>query len=273
MTYVLDVSNYDLDTFDAACLKDAGVTGVIVGCQRLTSAEEIINRCRVHGIKVHALYGFLYFGVERFMDDFARAVYLAERYGIEKIAVDVESSPPNEAEGVTPARRIKETWEAVRFVESGGYEPVIYTYAPYWQSQMGNTTEFSAYTLWLAHYLDNEGSPFERRHAGFGGWDLCAAHQWTSTLFLCGRHRDANHLWEGWFDDMTAENQAKLDAVYDALVGQGNPAGVARLQAWNANGNSLLDGYTIEQKKLAGHTHQFLGTGGSPEFREEDLTP
>jgi hypothetical protein len=50
---------------------------------------------------------------------------------------------------------------------------------------------------------------------------------------------------------MTPEERAKLDAVYEALVGRGNePAGNELLATWNAGGNSLLLGYQLQYERL-----------------------
>lgn len=47
-------------------------------------------------------------------------------------------------------------------------------------------------------------------------------------------------------EDMTPEQVRKLNAVYDALCAGDDTV----LQSWNANGNSLLEGYALEQQKL-----------------------
>lgn len=56
-------------------------------------------------------------------------------------------------------------------------------------------------------------------------------------------------LWWPKEAGMTPEERAKLDAVYAALCA--GDQGV--IDAWNANGNSLLVGYTQEQQKLGEH--------------------
>ena len=58
---------------------------------------------------------------------------------------------------------------------------------------------------------------------------------------------DAGERYGG--DDMTPEDKAKLDAVWQALTG-GIPSVI---DEWNANRNSLLTGYALEQGKLADH--------------------
>jgi N-acetylmuramoyl-L-alanine amidase len=64
--------------------------------------------------------------------------------------------------------------------------------------------------------------------------------------------RGAHYLYLFPGEDVTPEDRARLDAVYEALVGRGNElAGGKLLAEWNANGNSLLAGYAIEQQKLA----------------------
>lgn len=56
-----------------------------------------------------------------------------------------------------------------------------------------------------------------------------------------------------------------IDAVVRALTGlpASDPNAAAALEAWNRNGNSLLAGYAIEQKKLADHlANHPSGSGG-----------
>ncbi|MGP9721597.1 glycoside hydrolase family 25 protein [Corynebacterium sp. AOP40-4SA-5] len=55
-----------------------------------------------------------------------------------------------------------------------GREPIIYTYQNFWLNDMGNTTEFSEYPLWLAYY--NPTLPNEIP----GGWDEVTFWQYSS---------------------------------------------------------------------------------------------
>ncbi len=60
----------------------------------------------------------------------------------------------------------------------------------------------------------------------------------------------AADYWPG-VDDMTPEQAAQLQAVYEFIVGRGNPKGADELAKWNANGNSLVEGYALLQQALA----------------------
>ncbi|STC70247.1 glycoside hydrolase family 25 protein [Corynebacterium pilosum] len=51
-----------------------------------------------------------------------------------------------------------------------GKTPMIYTYRYFWQVDMGNTTEFSEYPLWLAAYQNHAPKPV-------GGWDTVSFWQ------------------------------------------------------------------------------------------------
>lgn len=75
-------------------------------------------------------------------------------------------------------------------------------------------------------------------------------------------------LFEALEDDMTPEDRAKLDAVYDALVGRGDAEGAKRIAAWNEGGNSLLLGYTQYQERV-GKLEAGGPAGGIPEHTHE----
>lgn len=82
--------------------------------------------------------------------------------------------------------------------------------------------------------------------------DLARIYGSASTACASDRYSNA---WariaagERYGESMTPEERAKLDAVYAALTGGIDSV----IQEWNANGNSLLTGYTLEQGKLADH--------------------
>jgi GH25 family lysozyme M1 (1,4-beta-N-acetylmuramidase) len=67
--------------------------------------------------------------------------------------------------GVTALKRWTRTWlTTVR--ELTGRTPIIYTGPSFWESQMGNTTAFRSYPLWIAHY--STSSP--RVPGGWSRW-------------------------------------------------------------------------------------------------------
>ncbi|WP_192930447.1 MULTISPECIES: GH25 family lysozyme [Corynebacterium] len=61
-----------------------------------------------------------------------------------------------------------------------GRKPIIYTYYAFWKGQMGNTTEFSEYPLWLAYYNDTPPGDIP------GGWDEMTFWQYTGQGRLPG---------------------------------------------------------------------------------------
>lgn len=99
------------------------------------------------------------------------------------------------------------------------------------------------------------------------------ATKWTPNA---GPTACPSHRYDGAFtqleDDMTPEDRAKLDAVYAALTG-GVP-GV--IEAWNANGNSVLVAYNDivfphVSSPEGGHAHKHKGlfaTGGPVPLEE-----
>lgn len=238
---VIDASNYDSDTWNAPCLKAAGVERVIMGCQRPQLASPMIVSARNAGIDVRDLYAFLYFGLDTTGQVNAAIAVGLSVGGIDTIWLDCESQAKDgtEAAGLIPGQRIDELKACVALVEQHGFRAGIYTGAWWWVPMMANTTEFAHLPLWHAAY-PADGQP--QHTVNYGGWSQVAIHQYTSTLNLCGRNRDANFVFEE--DDMA---DPRVDAIIAALGGQD------AIDKWNANGNSLLLGYSLEQQKLADH--------------------
>lgn len=239
---VLDASNYDSDTWNPPCLKAAGVERVIMGCQRPSLASPMIVAARNARIEVRDLYAFLYFGIDTIGQVNGAIAVAKDLGGIDTIWLDCESTGDLEAKNLTPPARIADLANCVNLVRSHGYRAGIYTGAWWWPSYMGNTTQFSGLPLWHAAYGPNSGPADPIREVNYGGWREVAIHQYTSTLNLCGRGRDANYVFEE--ADMA---DPRVDAIIAALGGQD------AIDQWNANGNSLLLGYALEQQKLADH--------------------
>lgn len=223
---LLDVSNYDYSTFDPDCFKREGVTGLAVGCQRPDLARDMIARAQAASLPIHAVYAFLYFGLDS-VGQTRNAIDVAEQLNIRHVTLDVESLPPHERAGITPQERIAELRQCARMVEDAGLHVIIYTGGWYWPTYMANTTEFSGYPLWHAAYLDNSGTPYEVRTVTYGGWSEVAIHQWTSTLNICGRNRDANHVWNApWggsaMPTFNANHEEMIYGLIDLLLGRAN---------------------------------------------------
>lgn len=215
---VLDVSNHDLSTFDANCLRASGVERIIIGCWDYTATETILKRARAAGIVVEDLYAYLYYGLGYEQREVTNALSLARQYGgIRRIWADCEAVRPHEAPSMTPSGRIQATWRAVNAISSAGVQPGIYTYRPYWRNQMANTTEFRHLPLWFANYGTNDpNNPIQPiREVDFGGWRTLAAHQYSSTIVRCGRVRDHNYWYLDEDDDMALREE--IDRLKVAL--------------------------------------------------------
>lgn len=210
---VLDISNHDYTTFSAECFRNSGVERVIVNAWEYQISRDMIQKCRAVGIKAEDIYAFLYFGLPHELREVHNALRLAEELGgIKRIWLDVEARPPHEAEGMNPYRRIAVVTKAVEMVWRGGVQPGIYTGQWYWVPYMANTTIFSKLPLWLSYYGKNDGTQTPIRQTSFGGWTRVAVHQYTSRLWVCGRHRDANY----WFID--TENSKEDDMTPAELI-------------------------------------------------------
>ena len=187
MRQALDLSNYDwpltpeqVDEFRAA-----GVTEVIVGCQRVDPAIGIIRVCRSRGLTVKAVYAYLYWGYD-VLEEVNKAISVAKlEGGITRIWLDCEQG--GEAPGVDPAARIAQLRQAVIQVQHSGFAVGIYTGGPFWANCMNNTTEFARFPLWHAAYWDDRHI-VER--VDYGGWSRVAIHQYASSPELAGRNRD-----------------------------------------------------------------------------------
>jgi GH25 family lysozyme M1 (1,4-beta-N-acetylmuramidase) len=243
---VIDISSYDLDTFNAHCFAANGVTGVIVGVFSATNAPDRMRTaaqaCRDAGLKIHGFYGVLYFGSPFGLKRDAQwAIDLAKEFGVSRVWLDVETDGVDngftDGSRPTPAQRARELGQVVQMVRTAGLSPGIYTYRPFWLQQMGSTSEFRDLPLWFASYGQNDPDhPIDPiTSVNFGGWTQCAIHQYSSTIMVCGRERDHNYVFEGE-DDMTPEEVNKL---VEAFVGATFPAYV---EAYFSGGFSARNG-------------------------------
>jgi hypothetical protein len=244
MTLCLDVSNFDQATFDAKCLKAAGVESIILGCQDPVAAEAMAFEAKRAGILIRASYGFDYFtaGPALGNGDIHDAIDISKHYELPRIYVDCEiDNTPDDV-----ADRNSEVADCESLIVSAGLEAGIYTAPWWWVPNHGNTAEFAHLPLWLAKYGPNDGSigPIEQLgFLSFGGWTRCVMHQYTSTLEVCGRGRDANYVFEEGSMGCTDDELKMLQACYRALTGGIDEKGNDRIAAWNKGGNSLLLGY------------------------------
>lgn len=214
MTLVLDVSNYDEETFDADCMKADHVDAIILGCQREDVADRMAAKAKAAGLPIMATYAFLYFGMDTLGQTMA-AVRISKKYGIPRVFMDCESGQGTERDGITIEERQAELRDCIHAVTTEGLSAGIYTGGYWWPAKMGNTTEWAALPLWHAAYYNDHT---KQKAVSYGGWSECAIHQWTSTLNVCGRNRDANEVWDLSLmeEDMTpAEVEAIVRKVFD----------------------------------------------------------
>lgn len=260
---VLDLSSYDLDTLNASCMKSAGVTGAILGVYSPENAParmgQAADKLQSAGIDILGFYALIYFGsafgVTR---DTRWAIELAQRFGVERVWLDCETDGKDngftDAVTPTPAERVQQIRLCVAMVESAGLKAGIYTGGWWWPGNTGNTTEFSRLPLWHAAYF---ATGTQIRTVDYGGWTDVAIHQYTSSLPICGRNRDANYV----FMEEEELPDPRIDKLIAALGGE------AAVDEWNARGNSLLSGYALEQQRLQEHLNNHAAgvTGAIPE--------
>ena len=107
--------------------------------------------------------------------------------------LDIESD-----DGVGPEEVQRWVKEFVTEVEAlTGRTPMIYTYRYFWSEQMGDTTDFKDYPLWLAAYQDEVPTELP------GGWEYMTFWQRTNDLQVSGMPTvtDAN-LFNGTKSDL-----------------------------------------------------------------------
>lgn len=103
-------------------------------------------------------------------------------------------------DGVGPAQTQAWVKEFVTEIELlTGRKPIIYTYRYFWEQQVGNSTDFKDYPLWLAAYQNTPPTTLP------GGWEQMTFWQRSSTGRVSGINYDTDlNLFNG--------NQAQLDA-------------------------------------------------------------
>lgn len=291
---VVDVSNYDYDDAIARgltirelmrCLKDAGVDRIIVNSWDLAKSRELISNARLLNIKAEDVYCFLYYGLGHERREVDHALILRSEFGIKRAWLDCEShwrpDTPTEAQGMTVGYRIATTANFRLELIRAGLRSGIYTGYYWWTANMGNFTGFAdaGDDLWLAYYPIDlrkiHSLAEDYREGPFGGWKYTAAHQYSSTIEVCGRNRDHNH----WFmeEPMTPDElrrlellekrQGRLQAIvaghgdFPVLAREGNLGSLRRVKPGviNAGDLVLLKGDdTLEYLDLQGN-NAYLG--------------
>ena len=229
---VLDVSNYDATTFDPACMKAAGVTGVIIGCQRENLAWDMCVDAKAAELPVEGVYAFLYFGLDT-LGQTQAAIRIALQFQVPIVWLDCESTGEHDnASG--PSQRITELTNCIEAVQRAGLDVGIYTGRWWWPSYMGNTTVFSGLPLWHSEYGVGSAPAAPVRVVDYGGWAGVAIHQYTSQFWCCGRNRDANYVFME--DDMTED---RVREIIREELGWGQAPPETTLAGLNRWGNKL----------------------------------
>ncbi|MDD7581547.1 glycoside hydrolase family 25 protein [Corynebacterium sp. 32222D000AT] len=101
-----------------------------------------------------------------------------------------------------------------------GRTPMIYTYKYFWEVEMGNTTQFAEYPLWLAAYQDAAPQPV-------GGWDKLSFWQRSGSGKVAGIPTQVDmNLFNGThaqLDSFSAGNYVDFGGVLEDLVVTGAP--------------------------------------------------
>jgi hypothetical protein len=260
-------------------MKAYGVEGVILGVfspgnpphDMANAADKLIGG----GIPVRAWYGLPYYGsAYGATRDIKWAADLAKEYRTPYVFVDSEIDATgifNDATTPTPASRVVEHRECYAIIHASGATPGTYTAPWWWNPKMGGTAEFADSPLWYANYGVNDSQQPPINIVNFGGWSKVAIHQYTSTLNVAGRNRDANY----WFlqeDSLTKEDIVALfgsterDPVSGRLlsVEERYPNAKTRYDEAVSTGKSLLEQVGNAMALAVNH-----GGGGIPAHQHE----
>lgn len=153
-----------------------------------------------------------------------------------------------------------------------GRTPMLYTYKYFWMGQMGNTTRFSEYPLWLAAYQDTAPDPV-------GGWDKLAFWQRSGSGRVAGIETDVDlNLFNGTeaqLHSFSAGNYIDFGGILDDLVIPGVDlgddagvliAGILALAAGAAAVPAVADaakdaGLDVDPTGLVEQAEKLLNTG------------
>lgn len=212
---VIDLSNYDWDTFDATAFYAAGVRRAIVGSQQPSLSGPMVDGLRSEGIEILATYDLPYFGSEdTTRGPIERAVEFAAQYAIPHVWVDAEidanQTNVKEWQSIpTPSvsQRQSEFRWCMDLVKTHVASHGIYTNGSWWTPNMGGSVEWCDSPLWLATYGVGGSAIDPIEDVDFGGWARASLHQYTSTHVINGRGRDVSYL----FGDFASEGQMAGD--------------------------------------------------------------
>lgn len=266
---VVDLSQYDLPV-DPACLKAAGVTGVILGVFHPSGPEPMAalgQACLDVGLPILGWYGLPYFGSPFGENrDITWAIANAQATGVKRVWIDceIDAAPFGFTDdlGATPGGRVSTIRILTQRIRAAGLEPGIYSAPWWWRPNTGDTQEFRDLPLWFANY-PADGHAMPELPDPFGGWTKPAIHQYTSSFNVCGRDRDANYVFE--------EDMSELEDIILACFSGGEEGNLPREQrlknARDRMAKAALGDYNngdrslsqrienIKAGKLPAHTH------------------
>lgn len=243
---LVDLSTYDMETWNPACFAANGVTRAIVGVYPgPTEAVKRVTSLRAAGITVIGVYGVPYWGdsphyVTR---DIEWAIAVARDQGIGTVWVDAEIDAWQIGVNVGrsyPGQRIEQLRASLQRVEAHGLRAGIYTAAWWWDTNTAYSKAFKDYPLWHAHYRQ---APMPT--PGFGGWTSAEIHQYTSTRELCGRGRDHNYLFTESGAEAQEEDMAAIEALEKRIAELERRTGGTGERARNADLLAYIDGVNV----------------------------
>ena len=148
--------------------------------------------------------------------------------------LDIESD-----DGVGPEEVQRWVKEFVTEVEAlTGRTPMIYTYRYFWSEQMGDTTDFKDYPLWLAAYQDEVPTELP------GGWEYMTFWQRSDSGNVNGitGNTDMNLFngSEAELDSLGTGNQVKLGKVLTPNFKASDALGSSNLGALSRNNGEIV---------------------------------
>lgn len=225
---VVDLSNYDWDTFDAKAFYAAGVRRAIVGSQQPSVCGPMVDALRSEGIEVIATYDLPYFGSDGTTQPQAeRLATFATQYRIPfawaDAEIDANQTNVTQWQDIpTPsvAQRQSEFRAFVNRVKAA-VPTGVYSAPWWWNPNMGGSTEWASLPLWIANYGQNDGKQPPIDTVSFGGWTVPLLHQYTSTYDINGRGRDMSYLFAatGVEDEMSQADIDRITALENGQAG------------------------------------------------------
>ncbi|MDO5032867.1 glycoside hydrolase family 25 protein [Corynebacterium sp.] len=226
------------------------------------------NAARVAGLKV---------GAYHYARPAGDAKYQAANFASQIALVPGQTLPPvldiEVSEGLSQAQLTE--WIDTFMTEVKhltGRTPMLYTYKYFWMGEMGNTTEFSEYPLWLAAYQDTAPEPV-------GGWDKLAFWQRSGSGRVAGVETDVDmNLFNGThaqLESFSAGNYIDFGGVLREMTVPGLDLGedataligaIIALAAGAALMPAVVDaaadaGISIDPQGLATQAEQLLNDG------------